>query len=142
MPGRQRLAVAGDEVRLLVTFQADAVARPVEEVGAVARGLDDPARPRRRSRSQGTPGRTAPVAASCAPWSTRTGAGTPASGPFAGSPPVTQTVRVMSLPYPPSVPPMSISTIGSPAAITRSPGSWCGDALLGPEATIQNSAWS
>ena len=36
---------------------------------------------------------------------------------------------------------MSI-TIGSPAAMTRSPGSWCGDALLGPEATIQNSAWS
>jgi len=36
---------------------------------------------------------------------------------------------------------MSI-TIGSPAAITRSPGSWWGEALLGPEATIQNSAWS
>ena len=34
------------------------------------------------------------------------------------------------------------STIGSPARITRSPGSWCGDALLGPEATIQNSAAS
>ena len=33
-------------------------------------------------------------------------------------------------------------TIGPPAAMTRSPGSWCGDALLGPDATIQNSACS
>ena len=31
-------------------------------------------------------------------------------------------------------------TMGSPPAMTRSPGSWCGDALLGPEATIENSA--
>ena len=33
-------------------------------------------------------------------------------------------------------------TIGSPPAMTRSPGSWCGEALLGPEATIENSARS
>ena len=33
-------------------------------------------------------------------------------------------------------------TMGSPPAMTRSPGSWCGDALLGPEATIENSACS
>ena len=55
--------------------------------------------------------------------------------------PVTQIVRVVSDAYPPSVPPMS-STIGSPPAMTRSPGSWCGDALLGPEATIEKSARS
>ena len=33
-------------------------------------------------------------------------------------------------------------TMGSPPAMRRWPGSWCGDALLGPEATIENSACS
>ena len=33
-------------------------------------------------------------------------------------------------------------TIGSPARITRSDASWCGEAELGPDATIANSAWS
>jgi hypothetical protein len=86
-----------------------------------------------------TPGRTAPVASAWATLRTSYSRRNSASGPFAGSPPVTQTVRVISLPYPPRTPPMSM-TIGSHAAITRPPGSWWGDALLGPDATIQNSA--
>ena len=49
-------------------------------------------------RSQGTPGRTAAVAAAWAPWSVPYRRRNSASGPFAGSPPVTQTVRVMSVP--------------------------------------------
>jgi len=47
----------------------------------------------------------------------------------------------MSEPYPASGPPMS-RTIGSPAAISRSDASWCGEALFGPDATIANSAVS
>ena len=42
----QRLVVAGDDVRLLVALEADAVPGPVEERLAVALGLDRPARGR------------------------------------------------------------------------------------------------
>jgi hypothetical protein len=35
------------------------------------------------------------------------------------------------------------STIGSPARIVRAPAAWCGDAELGPDATMANgpAAW-
>ena len=41
MPGSSELGVAGDDVRLLVRLQADAVAGAVDEVLAVAGGGDD-----------------------------------------------------------------------------------------------------
>ena len=62
------------------------------------------------------------VAAACAAWSVPYSSRNAGLGPRAGSPPVTQTVRVMTLPYPSIVPPMSM-TMGSPAAMTRDPGS-------------------
>ena len=44
MPGAQRLVVAGDEVRVLVALETDAVPGPVEERLAVARPRSDRAR--------------------------------------------------------------------------------------------------
>ncbi len=46
-----------------------------------------------------------------------------------GSP--TEKVRVVSEKYPPSLPPKSVTTM-SPSSMTRSVGSWCGEAPFGP----------
>ena len=96
---RERLGVARDQVRLLVPFEADAMPGPVDEPLAVARAVDDAARDRvDRARTRRPAGRAA-VASACASLEDVVeAAGTRRPVPFAGSPPVTQTVRVMSEP--------------------------------------------
>ena len=96
-PARSGSVVAGDEVRLLVRLQPDAVAEPMDELVAVAAVADDLARDLVEGRA-GTPGRTAAVAAA---WAARTSSKTARNsgvGPRPASPPVTHSIRVMSEP--------------------------------------------
>ena len=97
MPGASGSRVAGDQVRLLVPLEPDAVPRPVEEARPEAGRVDDPARdgvdPLARDARPDGAGRLGLARR----WSTSYRRRNSSSGPSAGSPPVTQTVRVMSL---------------------------------------------
>ena len=97
MPAAQRLVVAGDEVRLLVALEPDPVAGPMDERLAVALGVDDVARGR-VDRLAGDARADGRVAAAWARCRTAKRWRNSSSGPFAASPPVTHSVRVMSQP--------------------------------------------
>ena len=80
-PRRQRLRVARDEVGLLVALEPDPVARPVEELRAVARRVDDPARDGVDRARTATPGPDRGGRLRLGrPGARRTGAGTPRPG--------------------------------------------------------------
>ena len=96
-PSSQELGVAVHEIRILVALQADAVAGSMEEVLAVA-PASMMSRAVRSTASAAMPGRTAAVAAAWASSRTAKRWRNSSVGPFAASPPVTHSVRVVSLP--------------------------------------------